>query len=352
MAITASSAIVHPLLRFGAPSAGHRLTELGSRRIQRFTPKHQSLVRPFFAMTQNTELPEGSAPINGRVSLAISAASQVARGAAAAITSLEVSESASLYKAFRLSEQDGALDWVKDLELESAKGFQQPGQLIKTPPKILVLYGSLRERSYSRLLAYEFARILELLGCDVRVFDPRGLPMKDETSDAHPKVQEIRDLSVWSEGHVWVSPEQHGTITAVFKNQIDWIPLNLGSVRPTQGRTVCIAQVNGGSQSFNVVNILRVLGRWMRMIVVPNQSSVPKAWTEFDERGRMKASGLRDRVVDVAEEFYKFTLLTREHAQFLVDRYSERKEKREKGRLLSQAEKEAAKEKPPVVASI
>jgi arsenic resistance protein ArsH len=255
------------------------------------------------------------------------------------------------YTVFRIEDEDGASDWVKDLELDGAKAFRPPGQLITTPPKVLVLYGSLRERSYSRLLAYEFARILELLGCDVRVFDPRGLPMKDEVSDTHPKVLEIRELSVWSEGHVWVCPEQHGTITAVFKNQIDWIPLNLGSVRPTQGRTVCIAQVNGGSQSFNVVNILRVLGRWMRMIVIPNQSSVPKAWTEFDSEGRMKESGLRDRVVDVAEEFYKVTLLTREHAAFLVDRYSERKEKREKGRLLSQAEKEAAKAKLAVPTS-
>lgn len=166
--------------------------------------------------------------------------------------------------------------------------------------------------------------------------------MKDDTSTDHPKVQELRDLSIWSEGMFWSSPEQHGTITAVFKNQIDWIPLSLGSVRPTQGRTLAIGQVNGGSQSFNVVNILRVLGRWMRMITIPNQSSVPKAWTEFDEKGRMKPSSYRDRVVDVAEELFKFTVLLRPHAEMLVDRYSEREEKKkEGGKLLSQAEKEA-----------
>ena len=107
--------------------------------------------------------------------------------------------------------------------------------------------------------------------------------------------------------------------------------------------TSLLLQVNGGSQSFNTVNTLRVLGRWMRMFVVPNQSSVPKAWTEFDEAGRMLPSGLRDRVVDVAEELYKFTLLLRGETAFLVDRFSERQEKREKGRLLTQAEKEAEK---------
>eukprot|EP00243_Klebsormidium_subtile_P006563 TRINITY_DN280_c0_g1_i5.p1 TRINITY_DN280_c0_g1~~TRINITY_DN280_c0_g1_i5.p1 ORF type:complete len:344 (-),score=24.81 TRINITY_DN280_c0_g1_i5:657-1688(-) len=246
------------------------------------------------------------------------------------------------YKVFRLADTNKEGDWVRDLELDGAHAFQPQGQTNSNPPKILVLYGSLRQRSYSQLLAYEFARILDLLGCDVRVFDPRGLPMKDDVSDTHPKVQEIRELSIWSEGHVWVCPEQHGTTTAVFKNQIDWIPLSLGSVRPTQGRTLCVAQVNGGSQSFNVVNTLRILGRWMRMFVIPNQSSVPKAWTEFDEQGRMKASNLRDRVVDVAEEFHKLTLLMREYSGFMVDRYSERKEKLEKGRLLSQAEKEAS----------
>jgi arsenic resistance protein ArsH len=183
-----------------------------------------------------------------------------------------------------------------------------------------------------------------LVGADVRVFNPRDLPQHDaEVHSTHPKVVELRELSQWSEGQVWVSPEQHGQITGLMKSQLDWIPLSLGSVRPTQGRTLAVAEVSGGSQSFNAVNTLRLLGRWMRMITIPNQSSVPKAWTEFEPNGRMKPSDLRLRVVDVAEELYKFTLLTRGHADFLVDRHSEREEIAAKGRLLSQAEKEKEK---------
>ncbi|KAK3259460.1 hypothetical protein CYMTET_31543, partial [Cymbomonas tetramitiformis] len=225
-----------------------------------------------------------------------------------------------------------------------ATSFKPPGALKDHPVRVLVLYGSLRERSFSNLLALECARLLEVMGAEVRVFNARGLPVRDPSVEDHPKVQELRGLCEWSEGHVWVSPEMHGTITSVFKNQIDWIPLNTGSVRPTQGRTTVVLQVNGGSQSFNVVNELRKLSRWMRMPCSTNQSSVPKAWQEFDDDGRMKPSGYRDRVVDVIEEFYKFTLIMREQADFLVDRYSERKEKAEKGRLLSQAEKEAEKD--------
>lgn len=195
-----------------------------------------------------------------------------------------------------------------------------------SPPKILVLYGSLRERSYSRLLAEEAGRILTGLGCDVRFFNPEGLPVKGPGHDNHPKVRELLELTLWSEGQVWSCPEMHGTITGVFKNQIDWIPLSIGAVRPTQGRTLAVMQVSGGSQSFNVVNSLRVLGRWMRMLTIPNQSSVPKAYDEFHEDGRMKDSSYRDRVVDVMEELYKFTILTRDHRDFLVDRYSERRE--------------------------
>ena len=194
------------------------------------------------------------------------------------------------------------------------------------PPRILMLYGSLRERSYSRLLSEEAARILEGLGCEVRWFHPHDLPVKSPAHEAHPKVTELRELSVWSEGQVWCSPEMHGTVTGVFKNQIDWIPLSLGAVRPTQGRTLAVMQVCGGSQSFNVVNTLRVLGRWMRMMTIPNQSSVAKAYQEFHDDGRMKDSPYRDRVVDVMEELYKFTLLTRDLRDFLVDRYSERRE--------------------------
>lgn len=194
------------------------------------------------------------------------------------------------------------------------------------PPRVLMLYGSLREVSYSRLLAEEAARVLEGLGCEVRWFHPQDLPMKAPGLEEHPEVVRLRELSLWSEAQVWSCPEMHGTLTGVFKNQIDWIPLSMGAVRPTQGRTLAVMQVSGGSQSFNVVNALRVLGRWMRMITIPNQSSVPKAWQEFDADGRMKDSPYRERVVDVMEELYKITLLTREHTDFLVDRYSERRQ--------------------------
>ncbi|KQP54895.1 arsenical resistance protein ArsH [Methylobacterium sp. Leaf108] len=194
-------------------------------------------------------------------------------------------------------------------------------------PRFLILYGSLRERSFSRFLAHEAAHLLERMGGEVRIYDAHGLPLPDDAAADHPKVQELRALSIWSEGQVWVSPERHGTLTGVIKSQIDWLPLSEGSVRPTQGRTLAVMQVSGGSQSFNAVNALRVLGRWMRMITIPNQSSVPMAYKEFDEAGRMKPGPLYERVVDVCEELMKFTLLTRERADYLVDRYSERKER-------------------------
>ncbi|WP_425327748.1 arsenical resistance protein ArsH [Pseudomonas nitroreducens] len=196
-------------------------------------------------------------------------------------------------------------------------------------PRILLLYGSTRERSFSRLLVEEAARLLQHFGAETRIFNPSGLPLPDDVPVEHPKVQELRDLVQWSEGQVWCSPERHGALSAVFKAQIDWIPLALGAVRPTQGKTLAVMQVCGGSQSFNVVNQLRVLGRWMRMFTIPNQSSVPKAYLEFDEAGRMKPSAYYDRVVDVMEELVKFTLLLRDRQEFLVDRYSERKENAE-----------------------
>jgi arsenic resistance protein ArsH len=193
-------------------------------------------------------------------------------------------------------------------------------------PRILLLFGSLRPTSYSRLLTLEAERILRHFGAETRVFDPHGLPIADSVAADHPKVVELRGLSEWSEGQVWCSPERHGTLTAVFKNQVDWLPLEYGGVRPTQGRTLAVMQVCGGSQSFNAVNALRVLGRWMRMVTIPNQSSVAKAYQEFDADGRMKPSAYYDRVVDVMEELFKFTLLVRDRSDYLTNRYSERKE--------------------------
>jgi arsenic resistance protein ArsH len=201
----------------------------------------------------------------------------------------------------------------------------EPPKVSTHPPRILLLYGSLRERSFSRFLTYEAQRLLDRMGAETRVFDPSGLPLPDSCAADHPKVQELRELSLWSEGQVWTSPERHGAITGIMKAQIDWIPLEIGSVRPTQGRTLAVMQVSGGSQSFNAVNTMRLLGRWMRMITIPNQSSVAKAYQEFDEAGRMRPSDYYDRVVDVMEELFKFTLLTRDRSDYLVDRYSERK---------------------------
>lgn len=198
------------------------------------------------------------------------------------------------------------------------------------PPRVLLLYGSLRERSYSRFLVEEAARLLETFGAETRIFNPSGLPLPDDADANHPKVAELRELSIWSEAQVWCSPERHGAMTGIMKSQIDWIPLSTGAIRPTQGKTLALMQVSGGSQSFNALNQMRVLGRWMRMVTIPNQSSVPKAYTEFGEDGRMMPSPLYDRVVDVMEELMKFTLLMRGRSDYLVDRYSERKAEREK----------------------
>ncbi|MZR29411.1 arsenical resistance protein ArsH [Sneathiella litorea] len=198
------------------------------------------------------------------------------------------------------------------------------------PPRILMLYGSLRERSYSRLMTEEASRVLRQFGAEVKIYDPSGLPLVDDASESHQKVQELRELSLWSEGHVWCSPERHGAMTGVLKTQIDWLPLApIGGVRPTQGRTLALMQVCGGSQSFNAVNQMRILGRWMRMITIPNQSSVSKAFLEFEDDGSMKPSPFYNRMVDVMEELVKFTLLTRGRASYLVDRYSERIESAE-----------------------
>ncbi|MBN8431637.1 arsenical resistance protein ArsH [Microbulbifer salipaludis] len=193
-------------------------------------------------------------------------------------------------------------------------------------PKILLLYGSLRKRSFSRLAAEEAQRILEALGAETKIFNPSGLPLPDDADAEHPKVKELRELASWSDGMVWSSPERHGAMTGIMKTQIDWIPLALEGVRPTQGKTLAVMQVCGGSQSFNAVNQMRILGRWMRMVTIPNQSSVPKAWLEFDDDDRMKPSSFYDRIVDVMEELMKFTLLLKDKRDYFTDRYSERKE--------------------------
>lgn len=214
-----------------------------------------------------------------------------------------------------------------DLDLIEQPGFEQvQAKALLHPPRILLLYGSNRERSYSRLAVMEAGRILEHFGADVKIFHPKGLPLPEDGDASHPKVQELHELLAWAEGMVWCSPERHGAMSSILKAQIDWIPLAAGAIRATQGKTLALMQVSGGSQSFNAVNQMRILGRWMRMITIPNQSSIPKAFLEFDEAGRMQPSSLYDRIVDVMEELYKFTLLTRGQASYLINRYSERKE--------------------------
>jgi len=234
------------------------------------------------------------------------------------------------------STQRAAVSSLADLPNVDAAEFRVPSGLALTPaaradhpPRIALLYGSLRKRSFSRLLSFEAARLLQAMGCETRIFDPSGLPLPDDAPDTHPKVQELRTLTEWCEGMVWTSPERHGAMTGIMKAQIDWIPLNSGAVRPTQGKTLAVMQVSGGSQSFNAVNQMRLLGRWMRMITIPNQSSVAKAFLEFGDDDRMKPSSYYERVVDVMEELVKFTLLTRDVADHLVDRYSERRESAE-----------------------
>ncbi|MEL6840301.1 MAG: arsenical resistance protein ArsH [Pseudomonadota bacterium] len=211
---------------------------------------------------------------------------------------------------------------LQPLDIPALTSADDPGHA----PRILLLYGSLRETSYSRLCAEEGARVLRALGCETRFFNPSGLPLPDDADADHPKVAELRDLVMWCEGMVWSSPERHGAMTGIMKTQIDWIPLSpIGGIRPTQGKTLAVMQVSGGSQSFNTVNQLRILGRWMRLITIPNQSSVPMAWKEF-ENGRMKPSSMYNRIVDVMEELARFTLMTRGRSAMLTDRYSERVE--------------------------
>lgn len=211
---------------------------------------------------------------------------------------------------------------LQHLDIQALAGPDAPDH----PPRILLLYGSLRDTSYSRAAAEEGARVLRALGCETKFFDPSGLPLPDDAPADHPKVVELRELTLWCEGMVWCSPERHGAMTGIMKTQVDWIPLSpIGGVRPTQGKTLAVMQVCGGSQSFNAVNQMRILGRWMRLVTIPNQSSVPMAWKEFD-KGRMKPSSLYNRIVDVMEELAKFTVMTRGRKDMLVDRYSERVE--------------------------
>jgi len=225
-----------------------------------------------------------------------------------------------------MSEQQPTLPNIEErvFDIPSINAMQLKPSTHK--PRILLLYGSLRERSFSRLAVEESARLLNAFGAETRIFNPTGLPQPDTEDDSHPKVKELRELMIWSEGQVWCSPERHGAMTGILKSQIDWVPLSIGGVRPTQGKTLAIMQVCGGSQSFNAVNQMRVLGRWMRMVTIPNQSSVAKAFLEFEEDGRMKASPYYNRIVDVMEELMKFTLLLRNNKDYFVDRYSERVE--------------------------
>lgn len=213
--------------------------------------------------------------------------------------------------------------------LETPRFEQVQAKALEHPPRILLLYGSNRERSFSRLTVLEAGRILEHFGAEVKIFHPKGLPLPEDAETSHPKVQELHELLTWSEGMVWCSPERHGAMSSILKAQIDWIPLASGAIRATQGKTLALMQVSGGSQSFNAVNQMRILGRWMRMITIPNQSSVAKAFLEFNENDRMKPSSYYTRIVDVMEELYKFTLLTRGQSAYLTDRYSERVESAE-----------------------
>ncbi|MEP7703354.1 arsenical resistance protein ArsH [Paraglaciecola sp. 25GB23A] len=225
-----------------------------------------------------------------------------------------------------MPEQNPSLDNIENsvFIIPSKADLQSAPSVHK--PRILLLYGSLRERSFSRLAIEESARLLDAFGAETRIFNPTGLPQPDSEDESHPKVKELRELMIWSEGQVWCSPERHGAMTGILKSQIDWVPLSVGGVRPTQGKTLAIMQVCGGSQSFNAVNQMRILGRWMRMVTIPNQSSVAKAFLEFEENGRMKPSPYYNRIVDVMEELMKFTLLLRDNKDYLVDRYSERVE--------------------------
>ncbi|WP_180172448.1 arsenical resistance protein ArsH [Acinetobacter sp. YH12023] len=213
--------------------------------------------------------------------------------------------------------------------LETPRFEQVQAKALEHPLRILLLYGSNRERSFSRLTVLEAGRILEHFGAEVKIFHAKGLPLPEDAETSHPKVQELHELLAWSEGMVWCSPERHGAMSSILKAQIDWIPLAAGAIRATQGKTLALMQVSGGSQSFNAVNQMRILGRWMRMITIPNQSSVAKAFLEFDENDRMKPSSYYTRIVDVMEELYKFTLLTRGQSAYLTDRYSERVESAE-----------------------
>lgn len=222
-----------------------------------------------------------------------------------------------------------SLDHISLETLAQPKLQDVQAQPLDHPPRILLLYGSNRERSYSRLAVLEAGRILRHLGAEVKIYHPQGLPLPEDAALDHPKVLQLNELLAWSEGMVWCSPERHGAMSSIFKAQIDWIPLAAGAIRATQGKTLALMQVSGGSQSFNALNQMRILGRWMRMFTIPNQSSIPKAYLEFEEDGRMKPSSYHDRIVDVMEELIKFTLLTRAQKAYLTDRYSERKESAE-----------------------
>jgi arsenic resistance protein ArsH len=192
-------------------------------------------------------------------------------------------------------------------------------------PRILLLSGSLDERSCSWQVIDEVSRLLTRFGAEARVFNPRNLPPVSSTNVDHPKVQELRALSFWSEGQVWCGPAMQGAMTSVFKNQIDWLPLEHNIECPTQSRTVAVMQVTSGLQRFGATTILQLFGRWIYWLTKPGQSNMPTTCNQFDSGCLVLRGSLYDRLVSITEELVRFTLLLRDHTRYVLDQYSERK---------------------------